>query len=70
MKIEITEQTGIKTAEYGHMQHGEIRVVDNHLGQFYCANGWAKDVDGVVPTGQRGSLDRQVPSEWKPENPG
>lgn len=66
MRIEITEPTGVRTAEYGHMQQGEIRVVDDHLGQFYCANGWARDVDGHVETGARGSLDRLVPAEWTP----
>lgn len=65
MKIEITEQNGIKHAPYGHMLHGEIRVVDAADGEFFCANGWARDVDGNVETGERGSLDRVNPEEWK-----
>lgn len=64
MKIEILEETGIKTSEYGHMKHGEIRVVEDGDGEFYCANGWAKDVDGQVETGKRGKLDRVDPKKW------
>lgn len=66
MKIEILEETGIKHAPYGHMQKGEIRVVDDHDGQFFCGNGWALDVDENVPTGKRGSLDRKDPAAWGP----
>lgn len=69
MKIEITEKTGIRTQEYGHMKHGEIREVDDHLGAFYCANGWAKDVSGTVPTGERGKLDRIDPAKWPNDQP-
>ena len=64
MKIEILEETGIKTPEYGHMQKGEIRIVDDHLGAYYCSNGWARDCDEKVPTGERGKLDRLNPAEW------
>lgn len=64
MKIEILEETGVKTEKYGHMRHGETREVDDHDGAFFCANGWAKDVDGSIPTGERGSLDHMNPDEW------
>ena len=65
MKIEIIEPGGIKHAPYGHLQEGEIRVVDDHHGEFFCANGWAKDVDDNVPTGDRGSLDRTDPEKFR-----
>lgn len=69
MKIEITEETGIKDAKYGHMQPGEVRVVDDDFGRFVCANGWARDLEGLEPTGERGKLDRKDPAEWAKENP-
>lgn len=66
MKIEVIEPGGIKHAPYGHLQLGEIRVVDDQFGKFACANGWAKDVDGQVETGERGKLDHHNPEEWTP----
>lgn len=66
MRIEIIEPTGIKHAPYGHMLQGEVREVDEQFGRFACANGWAKDVAGQVPTGQRGSQDYQDPAKWEP----
>ncbi|MBD3671898.1 MAG: hypothetical protein HUJ26_00095 [Planctomycetaceae bacterium] len=61
MKIEILEEGGIKTEPYGHMQFGEVRVVADHHGKFYVGNGWASDLDEIVPTGDRGSLDHKDP---------
>lgn len=68
MKIEILEWTGIKHAPYGHMLLGEVRVVSDQAGLFFCANGWAKDVTGQVATGPRGSQDHVDPATWKPED--
>jgi len=31
----------------------EIRVVSDEMGARWCANGWAEDLDGAVPTGDR-----------------
>lgn len=68
MKIEILEETGIRHEGLGHMQKGEIRVVPNQLGAFFCANGWARDVDERVETGERGKLDLQNPEGVEPES--
>lgn len=32
---------------------GDVRTVDPETGQYFCACGWAKDVDGAVETGNR-----------------
>lgn len=64
MRIEVTEETGIRHEGLGHMQKGEIRVVPNDLGLFFCSNGWAKDVDGETPTGVRGGIDYEDPTTW------
>lgn len=71
MKIEILEATGVKHAPYGHMKQGEIREVDPQFGAFACANGWARDVDGAVATGDRGQFDLHDPIGWQPtDKPG
>ena len=61
MRIEVTETGGIKTEAYGHMQLGEIRVVDEAFGKLAVENGWAKhlpaDGEQLVPTGERGKKD-------------
>lgn len=32
---------------------GEVRMVDEQTGALFCGRGWAKDLDGKVPTGER-----------------
>lgn len=65
MRIEITEETGIRHAPYGHMKKGEIREVEDDHGAFFVANGWAKDVDDPdAEPKERGSLDHQDPEAW------
>lgn len=32
---------------------GEVRVVSDALGGYFCELGWAKDLDGQYPTGER-----------------
>lgn len=32
---------------------GDIRTVDDELGAYFCKAGWAKDLDGNTPTGDR-----------------
>lgn len=70
MKLEIIEPSGIKHAPYGHLQAGEVRVVSEQDGHFFCANGWAKHLpaegEQLVPTGKRGSQDYKDPATWQP----
>jgi len=50
MKIEILEK--IKH-ERDVFEEGDIRTVTDELGAYFCKAGWAKDVDGKVPTSER-----------------
>lgn len=36
-----------------HMEPGDIRTVGANIGALACASGWAKDADGVIPTGEK-----------------
>ena len=36
-----------------HMGPGDIKTVGENFGKLACSMGWARDVDGVVPTGER-----------------
>jgi hypothetical protein len=56
MKVQITERRISDTDPEGtrHLFHeGDVVTVSDAYGQKLCALGWAKDVDGVVPTGER-----------------
>lgn len=35
------------------METGDIKTVGPKLGRLACSMGWARDVDGNVPTGQK-----------------
>lgn len=50
MKLEILE-----TIKHGRdvFEAGEVRVVDDATGAYFCDMGWAKDVDGAVETKAR-----------------
>ena len=50
MKIEILEPI---LHERDRFETGEIRIVDDSLGAYFCGCGWAKDVDGKVETKPR-----------------
>jgi 8-oxo-dGTP pyrophosphatase MutT (NUDIX family) len=76
MRIEVTEETGIRhqpinpnTPPYGHLKCGEVREVDDADGRFFVANGWARDVEGNQPTGERGKLDRTDPAKFPHAEP-
>ena len=59
MKIEILEESGIR--HDGHVyKYAETRAVENHVGAYFCAMGWAKDLDGTVPTGDRDTSAKQL----------
>jgi hypothetical protein len=36
-----------------HMEAGDVRTVGPNFGKLACSMGWAKDVDGNVPTGEK-----------------
>lgn len=38
-------------------EHGDIRTVADDLGTYFCDCGWAKDLDGNIPTGSPGPTD-------------
>ncbi len=57
MRVEITEDSlsDINPDDNHHYRQvkGDILTVPAHLGQYWVDLGWAKDVDGVHPTGER-----------------
>lgn len=57
MRIEITEKrisdTDAATGQHYQLSEGDIVTVPDAYGARLCALGWAKDVAGVVPTGER-----------------
>ena len=54
MKIELLE-----TVLHGRdrFEAGDIRTVPDEVGAYFCGNGWAKDVDGTVATGERSTTE-------------
>lgn len=57
MKIEALEP--IKS--HGRVQEtGDIVTVPDDIGAAWCAAGWARDMDGVVSTGERITLDARL----------
>jgi hypothetical protein len=50
MRIEALEN--FKTGDL-RVTAGDVITVDDQIGRHVCAHGWAKDVAGEVPTGQR-----------------
>ena len=57
MRVEITEKRLSDTdpeTDHRYLQHeGDVISVPDSLGTKWCSLGWAKDVDGNVPTGER-----------------
>ena len=59
MKIEMMENVKHDRLDFAE---GEIRVVDDAVGAYFCEMGWAKDVEGKVETKPREPRDvRLVP---------
>ena len=55
MKVKILEES-IKHEVDGVLatfERDDVRTVPDYVGQFFCANGWAEDVSGVVETAVR-----------------
>lgn len=48
-KINATDDDGSEL----HLAPGDIKTVGENFGKLACGMGWARDVDGVVPTGER-----------------
>ena len=62
MKVEILEKE-IKHGGPNGLEifaEGEIRVVPDHVGEYFCRLGWAKDVDGNVETGERDTSRKEL----------
>lgn len=47
MKIELLEKVLHGRDKF---EAGDVRTVDDDLGAYFCAAGWAKDLDGNVET--------------------
>ena len=60
MKIELLE-----TVLHGRerFEAGDIRTVPDDLGAYFCAAGWAQDVDGAVATGERSTTEVRLTPE-------
>lgn len=54
MKVEILEDV-----RHGRelFVKGDRRTVDDDVGTYFCALGWAKDIDGAVETGLRNTAE-------------
>ena len=59
MRIEITDQTGVKVGST-FFPYGETFTVADALGIHFCSSGWAKDLEGLIPTGKRNTSDITV----------
>lgn len=57
MRVEILEEKLSDRDSYNDRHYtlvkGDIQTVSDELGKTWCRRGWAKDVDGKVPTGER-----------------
>lgn len=53
MRIEMLETVRHQTPEGWLFTAEEQRTVSDETGRLFCAKGWARDLDGVVPTGAR-----------------
>lgn len=57
MRVEVTEKRlsdqDPDTERVYVQSEGDVITVPDNLGKKWCGLGWAKDVDGKVPTGER-----------------
>ena len=58
MRVEVTEDN-LKSDGYCLERGDSIRVPDE-VGTRWCALGWARDVEGKVPSGERVVLDARL----------
>ena len=54
MKLEILKDFQHKGQDF---VSGEVRVVDDATGEYFCRAGWGKDLAGVIATGNPGPAD-------------
>lgn len=54
MKIELLEKV---MHERDVFEAGDVRTVDDVIGKYFVEMGWAKDVDGNIPTGERNTTE-------------
>jgi hypothetical protein len=57
MRVEIAEErlkdTDTESGQTYNLGKGDVITVSEMTGRRWCENGWAKDLDGNVETGQR-----------------
>lgn len=77
MRVEITEErlsdTDEETGQHYNQANGDTITVPDKLGQYWCDNGWARDVSGDYPTGERkttGVIARPEPSKHAAKDTG
>lgn len=51
MRVEITEKK-LRDAGFD-LTEGDVITVPKEVGSAWCANGWARDTEGKVETGER-----------------
>lgn len=61
MRVEVTEKQ-LKDGGYD-LVSGDTLTVPDELGRKWCRLGWATDVDGVVPSGERKVVDATVEAD-------
>lgn len=55
MKIEVLKP--FQHIPYGQFHEGEIRVVSDSDGEYFCKAGWVKDLSGIIPTANPSPTD-------------
>lgn len=64
MKVKILERNGPRGHAIGHggqcFYEDDVVTVDDATGKLFCEMGWAEDVDGNVPTGQRDTTPKRL----------
>lgn len=58
MKVKVLEEK-LRSGGYNLVKDDTITVNDE-LGERWCSLGWAEDVDGNVPTGQRNLTPQRI----------
>lgn len=59
MRIKVLEETGIRHGSLV-LSHDDQVTVPDEVGRTFCELGWAEDLSGEVPTGERDTRPRTV----------